>query len=110
MGNGFSLLVQRPLLCQRGEMCASVYRAKIMESEMRKLLTLPCCATGDVKEFGFREITDERKDTDAIEAPLQPVPVPPPERMADASLAVTVCVSGLVSSAQVPSSYTYRTS
>ena len=62
----------------------------------------PCYAAGDVKEFGFREVTNQRKGADADEAPLQPVPVPPPERMANPSLAVTVCVSGLVSSTEVP--------
>ncbi|CAL5224218.1 g6865 [Coccomyxa viridis] len=55
---------------------------------------------GDVKEFGFREVTNQRKDTGAEELPLQPVPVPPPEHMADPSLTVTICVSGMVSSAE----------
>ena len=54
-----------------------------------------------MKEFGFREITNQRKAPDAEEIPLQPVPVPPPEHMADPRLAVTVCVSGMVSSAEV---------
>lgn len=60
-------------------------------------------ASGDVKEFGFREITNQRKAPDTEELALQPVPVPPPEHMADPRLAVTVCVSGMVSSAEVPS-------
>ncbi len=34
---------------------------------------------------------------------LQPVPMPPPELMADPRLAVTVCVSGMVSAAEVGS-------
>lgn len=54
-----------------------------------------------MKEFGFREITNQRKAPDVEKIPLQPVPVPPPEHMADPRLAVTVCVSGMVSSAEV---------
>lgn len=79
---------------------------KGLASEMLKVLMLPCPATGDVKEFGFREVTNQRKDTGAEELPLQPVPVPPPEHMADPSLTVTICVSGMVSSAEVSSTFT----
>ena len=60
------------------------------------------CA-GDVKEFGFREITNQKKDPNADDVALQPVPVPPPEHMADPRLAVTVCVCGMVSAAEVSS-------
>lgn len=56
---------------------------------------------GDVKEFGFREITNQQREPDAEQVPLQPVPVPPPEQLADPRLAVTICVSGMVSSAEV---------
>ncbi len=74
----------------------------IWYSKVLQLLTRPCHATGDVKEFGFREVTNQRKDKDTEEVPLQPVPVPPPEQMANPSLTVTICVSGMVSSAEVP--------
>ena len=84
-------------------------QVKHLGSEKLKLIMSPCDATGDVKEFGFREITNEKKVPEAEEPPLQPVPVPPPERMADPSIAVTVCVSGMVSSAEVPSCHTLVT-
>ncbi|CAK0785406.1 hypothetical protein CVIRNUC_008615 [Coccomyxa viridis] len=55
---------------------------------------------GDVKEFGFREISNQKKTPDEDDVALQPVPMPPPELMADPRLAVTVCVSGMVSAAE----------
>ena len=50
-------------------------------------------------------MTDQRKDKGAEEVPLQPVPVPPPEHLADPSLTVTICVAGMVASAEVSSSF-----
>ena len=59
-----------------------------------------------MKEFGFREVRDAQRPPDKEQPSLQPAPIAPQGCAADPRLALTVCVSGMIASVEVPTSHT----
>ena len=60
-----------------------------------------------MKEFGFREVRDAQRPPYEEQPPLQPAPIAPQGSAADPRLALTVCVSGMIASVEVPTSHTH---